>query len=183
MISKINQILEFTEKNNEKIYKKLEQTSLYCFALAKAINLNPKDKELAYYAGLLHDIGKTKISKNILNKPKDSMSVDEMKEFQKHTLYSECMLMFIDGFEELPLIIKSHQENWDGSGYPDKIKKQEIPVISRVLLIASDYYTMRYEEHMEHEEAVEKLISGSNIKYDGNMIEPFIDIIEQEELL
>jgi HD-GYP domain-containing protein (c-di-GMP phosphodiesterase class II) len=182
MISKINKILNLVEEKDPKLYEHLESTSMYAFALAKSINLNPKDKELSYFAGLLHDIGKLSVPSKILSKLEEELSEQEVLDLQSHITYGSCMAVFVEGLEELYDIIKHKNEHWDGSGYPDKIKQNTIPIISRVILIASSYHIMREEKKMTHEEAISELRKNSNVKYDPNMVEPFIEIIEEEDL-
>jgi polar amino acid transport system substrate-binding protein len=89
--------------------------------------------------GLLHDIGKCEIEPKILYKP-SSLSPSEFAEIMKHPIYSEeLMLLAIADSgvaKKFGNIVRHHHENWDGTGYPDKIKGNNIPVESRILSIA-----------------------------------------------
>ncbi|MNC20582.1 HD domain protein [compost metagenome] len=166
LIDKINTILSCTLEKNEELHNHLERTSLLSFALAKALNLNPREKEQAYFAGLLHDIGRIHVSGN---------------DDENQVIYGSTLLKFIDGLEDLSDIVKYHLESWNSD--TGSLKQEDIPLLSRVVLIASDYDDMRNVENLTHEEAVVKLMEGAGTKYDPHMVEPFIRVIEKEELV
>lgn len=168
LITKINQILDYALNKNKQIHDHMERTSLFSFALSKALNLNPKEMELAYFTGLVHDIGKIN---------------DEQKSQEHQAINGSSMLQFIDGFEDMSEIILHLNEKWNGEGYPSELKNEDIPLISRIVSIASSYDEMRNIEELSHEEAVEKLRSLAGTSFDPNMVEPFISIIEFEDLI
>lgn len=166
LITKINEILDFILSKDEKLYNHLERTSLFTFALSKALNLNPKEKELAYFAGLLHDVGK-------------AFSANDL---QEHYVVGSKILKFINGLENLSEIILNQHEKWNGEG-PKKLKLEDIPLISRIISIASSYDELHNIEGLSHEDAIFKIRSLSGVVFDPNMVEPFISIIESENLI
>jgi Response regulator containing a CheY-like receiver domain and an HD-GYP domain len=167
-ITKINNILEIVENRDLMLYEHLERTSLLSFALAKSLNLNPKEKEQAYFSGLLHDIGKV-------------FDIEELG--TNHFDIGSSILKLINDLEDVSEFIKNINEKWNGEGFPNKLKEEDIPLISRIVSIANFYDNLRFVEEMSHEDAISKLRSLSGINFDPNMIEPFITIIEQENLI
>jgi response regulator RpfG family c-di-GMP phosphodiesterase len=155
---------------------------MYCYAVAKALRLSAKDKEKAFYAGLLHDVSKAEGAFEILKSIEDDFTNEEKSDIQQQVLHSSKIVNSVDGLEYLYETIKHYHEHWDGTGFPDKLKGEAIPLISRVVFIACSYHIMRLEQHMTHDKAIAELRKQSGIKFDPKMIEPFIDIIEKEEL-
>jgi putative nucleotidyltransferase with HDIG domain len=180
-MKKINLILDEVSRKNQNLCDHMENTSLFAFALAKKLRLDNKQKELTFFGALLHDIGKIQLSSHLVNSL--DLSQQENQKNKEHVIYGSSMFMFMDGFENLSNIIKHHHEHWDGSGYPHQLQGEKIPLISRVILISSDYEVMRNKKNYTHYEAVMILRDGSGKKYDPNLIEPFIQIIVDEELV
>lgn len=164
-ITKINEILDTVLGKDEKLHAHLERTAMYTFALAKSLKLEPTDMEAAYFAGLLHSVGKTEVNS------------------EDHVFVSSSMVKFIEELQYLSEGIKHQNEKWDGTGYPMGLQQDTIPLISRILAVACDYDEMRYDKDMAHEDVVEVLRKGSGVKYDPSMINPFVDIVEKEDLI
>ena len=117
--------------------------SMYCISILKALKPNVTRNELVHagLGGLLHDLGKVKISTNILNKP-GKLSDDEYDEIKKHPDFGIDLLL--DGHCEIPKdinpniiarVIHEHHENWDGTGYPNKIAGEDIHFLARIYVV------------------------------------------------
>lgn len=106
------------------------------------MGLSHKELTILFISGLLHDIGKKKIPSFILNKP-SRLSREERQVIEKHSVYSEeIILSYVNSnFDEVEIskIARHHHENFDGSGYPDKLKDTDIPLFSRILCIVDVY--------------------------------------------
>jgi HD-GYP domain-containing protein (c-di-GMP phosphodiesterase class II) len=104
----------------------------------------PNYREMALM-GVMHDIGKSKIPSEILFKP-TKLSASEFIEMKKHAIYSEELLLLTMGKNHTSKYyakaIRHHHENWDGTGYPDGLKGDEIPIESRILAIADVFDAM-----------------------------------------
>ena len=157
MISKINAILRYVEEKDASLYKHLEDTGMYSYAVAKSLNLNTNIREQAYYVGLLHDIGKLESPFQILKEIEKECSCEEKDDIQKHVFYGSKFVKMVDGLEHLHNAIKYHHEHWDGTGYPEQLKGEAIPLLSRIVFVACSYHMMRIEQNMTHEEAVFQL--------------------------
>lgn len=120
-------------------------TGMHCQRLAalgvmmgEALGLPPNDLVSLYRGGFLHDIGKISIPDSILFKP-DSLSDEEWHVMKTHTLGGEQICRPMRTLTPVLPIIRSHHERWDGSGYPDGLEGEHIPLLARILQIADIY--------------------------------------------
>ena len=156
--------------------------SRYSEALARALNLPEKDVERIKLGALLHDIGKIGIPENVLRKP--SKLTDEEWEIMKQhpTIGAEKVLMPNESLHDLIPIVKYHHEHWDGSGYPEKLKGEEIPLAARIVSVADAYHALisdrPYRKGMSNEKACEILKVGAGIQWDKDLVREFVNISE-----
>ena len=156
--------------------------SRYSEALARALHLPEKDVERIKLGALLHDIGKIGIPENVLRKP--SRLTDEEWEIMKQhpTIGAEKVLMPNESLHDLIPIVKYHHEHWDGSGYPEKLKGEEIPLAARIVAVADAYHALisdrPYRKGMSNEKACEILRIGAGIQWDKDLVREFINISE-----
>ncbi|MCC5909586.1 MAG: HD domain-containing protein [Clostridiaceae bacterium] len=113
--------------------------------IADAIDLCNSEKPHLYEAALYHDIGKSKVPEFILYK-KGSLSTKERSIMMKHAIHSQELYLSVEslGDETIKIAkaIRHHHENWDGTGYPDKISRKDIPLHSRIIKIADMFEAM-----------------------------------------
>ncbi|MBS4759296.1 MAG: diguanylate cyclase [Clostridium sp.] len=156
--------------------------SRYAEALARALNLPEKDVERIKLGALLHDIGKIGIPESVLKKP--SKLTDEEWEIMKQhpTIGAEKVLLPNESLHDLIPIVKYHHEHWDGSGYPEKLKGEDIPLAARIVSVADAYHALisdrPYRKGMSNEKACEILKVGAGIQWDKNLVREFINISE-----
>ena len=156
--------------------------SRYSEALARALNLPEKDVERIKLGALLHDIGKIGIPEHVLKKP--SKLTDEEWEIMKQhpTIGAEKVLLPNESLHDLIPIVKYHHEHWDGSGYPEKLKGEDIPLAARIVSVADAYHALisdrPYRKGMSNEKACEILRVGAGIQWDKNLVREFINISE-----
>ena len=156
--------------------------SRYSEALARALNLPEKDVERIKLGALLHDIGKIGIPESVLKKP--SKLTDEEWEIMKQhpVIGAEKVLMPNESLHDLIPIVKYHHEHWDGSGYPEKLKGEDIPLAARIVSVADAYHALisdrPYRKGMSNEKACEILKVGAGIQWDKNLVSVFVNISE-----
>lgn len=162
------------------------RVTLYSLALAKKLNLPEDLLEEIETAGLLHDIGKIAIPEKILLKP-GKLTNEEYEVIKTHPELGE---KFVGGIDKLKLIsnwLKSHHERYDGTGYPEKLKGDEIPISSRIIAIADTYDAMTsdrsYRIALSHEHAIAEIRRCSGTQFDPDLAEVFISISEEIELI
>jgi putative nucleotidyltransferase with HDIG domain len=126
---------------------------------------------------LLHDIGKIGIPDQILLKP-SKLNEDEMSIMKQHPSIGKKLLESFSNFKEVSEIILSHQEHYDGTGYPDGIAGKKIPRISRIIAVADAYHAMtntrRYRKALSREEAIEELQRNRGSQFDPEVVDAFV---------
>lgn len=153
--------------------------------IALKYGLTEDAAEQIAYAGLLRDIGKIGFPDNSINKPLSSLSPESQREFAKHPLIGEGILMEIEPLTETAKIIRSHRERFDGKGYPDRLSVREIPVGSRILSIVCDYDALQVgtlsETRLTASKAKEFITSSKGSRYDPELVDMFFDIINIDD--
>lgn len=181
-IKQVQNILDALESKDSNILVHMERVAMYCLATTKRLNLSDEEKELAYFAGLLHDIGKIKTPLEILNK-EEALTSEELKLVKDHILYGSNLIRFIKGFEKVADLLDTHQEKFDGSGIPGLLKGEDIPLISRITHLADAYDVMRYKKGMKHQDAIVEMRNSADTQFDRELVEHFIRAIVKERLL
>jgi len=115
-----------------------QNVAFYSEAIAKEMGLEEDETKTLRMAALLHDIGKLSVPDWVLIKP-SPLSDKEFKLIKLHTVLGERILSRIEGFEEVAKVVRHHHEKIDGSGYPDGLKGEEIPLLSRIISVADIY--------------------------------------------
>lgn len=156
--------------------------SRYAEALARQINLPEKDVERIKLGALLHDIGKIGIPESVLRKP-SKLNDEEWEIMKQHpTIGAEKVLLPNESLHDLIPIVKYHHEHWDGSGYPEKLKGEDIPLAARIVAVADAYHALisdrPYRKGMSNEKACEILRIGAGIQWDKDLVREFINISE-----
>lgn len=161
------------------------RVSEYAKKLAQELNLPEQQIRIIYYSAILHDVGKILIPDEILTK-KEKLTKDEKQIMKNHSLLSYNILKDFSAVKNIASIVRSHHENFDGSGYPDNLSGEQIPFETRILTIADHFDAMTsdrgYNIVYTKEEAVEELKRFSGIKYDPILVPVFITLIEKGEL-
>lgn len=150
-------------------------------AIGRMYNMSPLELESLHYASLLHDVGKIGVADAILKKPADLDEV-EWTQMRKHPAIGEQILSPMPYLEGASLVVRHHHEHYDGSGYPDQIAGDAIPLGSRILAIVDSYCAMRdqrvYKEPVSHEVAVQELLDCSGTQFDPRIVKTFIRLME-----
>lgn len=159
-----------------------QRVSEYSMKIGKELCLTDKEMVILEAAALLHDFGKIGIDEEILMKP-SSLNDCEREEVERHVLRGFYML---DGFVELEEVIKgvkSHHEHYNGSGYPEGLSKDSIPLIGRIIAVADAYDAMTndrpYRKAKTKEEAIEELKRFAGKQFDPEIVEVFVKILQQ----
>jgi GAF domain-containing protein/HAMP domain-containing protein len=153
--------------------------SLAAMAVAVGGRLGLSDGELRMlqYAAVLHDIGKIGIPGNILNKPA-ALTRDEFETMAQHTIIGERIISRIDYLVPIARIIRSAHERWDGTGYPDGLAGDEIPLASRILLVCDALDAMTtdrpYRAALPIDEALRELAGHAGSQFDPRVVDVFL---------
>ena len=163
-------------------YTKGHSTSVsrYSEALARAINLPEDEVERITLGALLHDVGKIGIPENILKKP-DRLSDDEWQIMKQHPVIgADKVLMPNEALRDLIPIVKYHHEHVDGTGYPEHLKGDEIPLAAKIVAVADAFHALisdrPYRKGLSLDVACNILQEGAGKQWDTNLVRKFIQI-------
>ena len=150
----------------------------YAVHLANALGLDEAKKESLRVASLLHNIGTVSIPDRVLNKP-GPFSLEERKIIQAHPMLAGMILEKTSHMEEILPAILYHHERFDGKGYPNGMKGEEIPYLARVLSVVEAYHAMLsvrpYRPRLNTEEAQVELRRNAGSQFDPAMVEAFLN--------
>ncbi|GHT00758.1 response regulator [Synergistales bacterium] len=149
------------------------------------------DIDLLLQSSQLHDVGKISIKDNILLKP-GRLTDDEFGEMKNHVTLGVNIIERIEDDDEESAFLTSakifagtHHEKWDGSGYPNGLKEEEIPLLGRLMAIADVYDALvserPYKRPLTHKEAVDILVKGKGTHFDPSLIDLFVEVSDQFE--
>jgi HD-GYP domain-containing protein (c-di-GMP phosphodiesterase class II) len=159
-----------------------ERVSLYSRLIAEGIGLPEGEIQRLVWAGLMHDIGKIGIRYEKLNKP-GKLTPEEVAMFRTHPAKGKRILEPIPFMAELIPGAFCHHENWDGSGYPQGLLGENIPVIGRIVAIADTYDAMTsdrsYRKALRHDLAIAEIERCSASQFDESLVEVFLRRIEE----
>ena len=163
-------------------YTKGHSTSVsrYSEALARAVHLPEAEVERIKIGAMLHDIGKIGIPENVLKKP-GKLNDEEWQIMKQHpTIGAEKVLAPNEALREFIPIVKHHHERLDGSGYPDNLKGEDIPLEARIVSVADAYHALvsdrPYRKGMPIEKACAILQEGAGVQWDSDLVRAFIAI-------
>jgi putative two-component system response regulator len=159
-----------------------ERVALYAERLAKEIGLTEEDQKSLRRAGFLHDIGKIGISSSILNKP-GQLSDAEISEINKHSSISELIIKPLKSANTILPAIKHHHERWNGTGVPDALTGENIPLFARILMIADIFDALTtdrpYRNRLSFKEAINELEQEAGTTCDPRLVEVFAKMIRK----
>jgi putative nucleotidyltransferase with HDIG domain len=155
----------------------------YSIKVAEALKLDEEYKKILKYGAFLHDIGKIDMDREILTKP-GKLTEFEMNIIKKHPVYGAAMVQPIKSLYGCIELILYHHENIDGSGYPEGIKGDEIPLGAKILRIVDSFDAMitdrPYKRGISVEDAKKELQKYAGVYYDKEIVEVFIELVEKE---
>lgn len=141
-----------------------ERLTTYSLGLGQALGLSKQDQLALYRGGYLHDIGKISIPDSILFK-RGLLTDDEWQTMRLHTIRGEEICKPMKTLSPVLPIIRSHHERWDGTGYPDSLRGEDIPLLARILQVADIYDALTtarpYKPAFSHQHAIEIMLEES----------------------
>ncbi len=152
--------------------------------IGKTIGLAEKELADLYAASLLHDVGKVGVPDAVLTKP-DVLTEEEWEIIKKHSAEGARIAGYIKGLGAVVPLILHHHEWYDGTGYPDGLKGEEIPLGARIICVADAYDTMTtarpYREVVSQQEALEELRRCSGTQFDPELVEAFCRAMTEDK--
>jgi putative two-component system response regulator len=152
-------------------------------ALARSTGLDPERVDEIRYAAMLHDVGKLHVPDRILMKP-GSLDPEEWEIVRRHTIWGEQILGSAAAFEVAGQVARWHHENWDGSGYPDRLSREEVPLAARIVHLADVFDALRsdrpYKPAWPTGRVLEEIARNAGRMFDPDLVRELIRLIELE---
>jgi HD-GYP domain-containing protein (c-di-GMP phosphodiesterase class II) len=153
-------------------------------AVADELGLDGRERREAEFTALLHDVGKVKIPKEIINKP-GKLTPEEREIINMHTIEGELMLEKIGGLlGDVGRLVRSCHEHWDGAGYPDRIAGERIPLVARIVCACDAFSAMTtnrsYREAMSQAEAIEEMQRCAGTQFDPRVVDALVRVADVE---
>ncbi len=157
----------------------VERVTAYAEAMAQALQWAQEEINILRFGAILHDIGKIQIPGDILRKPAP-LTAEERKEIQTHPVVGAQMLSGVPFLRKAAPIVRHHHERWDGKGYPDGLKEEEIPIGARIVTIVDTFdaitTTRPYRAARSPEVAKTELKENAGTMLDPYLVEAFLQL-------
>ena len=153
--------------------------------IGKIFNLASKDRHSLRVAALLHDLGEASMERDYI-KRSGSLTDEERLDLARHPIIGESEVASVGADRAAQLIIRWHHEWWNGGGYPDALRRQEIPLAARILRVADSYAALTdarpYRPALSQAEARQQIIERAAIEFDPAVVSVFLSLPHLEEL-
>src|SRR5947208_15808107 len=154
--------------------------AVYARDIAARMGLSVAEQQLAHVCGLVHDIGKVGLPPGLLEKP-GRLTLDERRQMDENPVIGETSLANVDDYAEIASIVRHHHERVDGNGYPDRLRGDEIPLLSQILAVADAYDAMTsdrpYRDAMPTQVARLRLAQAVEAQFDTTVVAAFEAIL------
>ena len=178
----INVLLKTLEVRDPYTKRHSENVSQLSEIIAKEMGLDAEKIQDIKIAGYFHDIGKIGIPDHILNSTK-MLTKEERQYIEKHSTISADILETVKSLKHLAPIVKYHHENYDGTGYPDGLKGEEIPMESRIIRIADFFDALStdrvYRPAYSYEDSISMMKKNVGSFFDTDIFQIFLNVIEE----
>jgi diguanylate cyclase (GGDEF)-like protein/putative nucleotidyltransferase with HDIG domain len=155
----------------------VRRVQVYAAGMGEVLGLSQSEIAALKAGALLHDIGKLAVPAHIVNKP-GRLTPAEFEKMKVHTTVGAQILSRVDFPYPVTPIVRHHHEQWDGMGYPDGLKGEQIPITARLISVVDCFDSVRedrpFRPGMTRDEALAFLLRGSGNHFDPNMVELFI---------
>ena len=184
IITSIKTLISVINAKDKYTYGHVERVVIYSRLLADKLELNEKNKKELIYGAYMHDIGKINIPKEILNKNMP-LTPDEWEIMKQHSVNGVEIIKSVESLKEIAPLILHHHERYDGKGYPDNLKGNNIPYLVRMLTVVDCFDAMTscrpYNKRKTYKEAIEELKRCSGTQFDKDIVDSFIEVIMENE--
>ncbi len=153
-------------------------------AVCRKLGLSDKQRSDAEYGAVFHDIGKIAVPDSILHNT-DDLTEEEWRVIRQHTVIGEQIIQPVGFLRDVSRIVRHSHEHWDGSGYPDALVGEAIPIESRIVFACDAFDAMTtarsYQDAMSHEQARARLRELSGVHFDPQVVDALLDVLDDEQ--
>jgi len=143
------------------------RVAAYCDKIAEAMELPSRDRLMLFIAAAFHDVGYLSTPEYILRKP-SVLAEDEMEEVRVHPVRGAEVFSAQPSLSEIARAVRHHHERYDGSGYPEGLRGDEIPLFSRIILVAESYVSLHVRPDVE--DPLSELRTESGTMFDPRVL-------------
>ncbi len=180
----IKTLVAVIEQKDDFIRGHADRVSSECVHFARTLKLPKQIVDKIYLAGLLHDIGMVCLPLEIVQKP-EPLTDEEKKLIQGHPVIAENVLSHMSILQGVLGIIRYHHEAFDGSGYPEGLKGDEIPLESRIIAVVDSYCAMTsprpQRPALSRDDALAEIQKGAGTQYDDRVVKLFFELMQGVE--
>ncbi|MBV1877316.1 MAG: response regulator [Pseudomonadales bacterium] len=152
--------------------------------IARQMSLETSAVANIYYAGLLHDIGKMNFSASMMKTPVCDLLAEEKKIYSQHSTFGEMLLVPLDQYHAISHYIRHHHERYNGTGFPDSLKAEGIPLGAAIIAVAEDFDEacsgFLFKELLSQNEAKQMIFDGRGKKYQPDVVDAFMLALEKQ---
>ncbi len=157
-----------------------ERVAKYAVSIAKKMGLSTEDVDRIFWGSIVHDIGKLSIPEYILLKP-TRLSEAEFEVIKRHPVAGENMIKGYPWLDDIRPIVRNHHERWDGKGYPDGLKGNEIPLEVRIVSVADSFDAMTsdraYRKGMPLPKALKEIERQAGSQFDPEVVKEALEVL------
>lgn len=184
LISSIRTLISVINAKDRYTYAHTDRVVIYCELMGNQLGLSDNDKKLLRYSAYLHDIGKIQISKDILNK-REKLTDEEWNIMKTHPECGVDIIRTVPALNDVCPLILHHHERFDGTGYPNSLKGEEIPFLVRILSVCDSFDAMTsnrpYSKRKNYSEAIQELEENSSTQFDPEVVKEFIKMLHENK--
>jgi diguanylate cyclase (GGDEF)-like protein len=182
IITSIKTLIAVINAKDKYTYRHVERVVAFTKLIADKLDLCEEDKKALIYGAYIHDIGKINIAQEILIKS-TPLTKSEWDELKNHPQGGVDIIKNVDSLKNVVPILLQHHERYDGTGYPNNLKNDEINYLARILIVADSFDAMTsnrpYHQKMSFNEGINELIRFSGTQFDPNIVLEFIEVIKE----
>ncbi len=182
----VHALAETIEKRDPYTAGHTKRVMSYSLAIGRTMGLSKDEITNLKLAAILHDIGKIGIRDNVLLKD-EKLNSDEFNTIMMHTMYGAEILNHVKQLKNVVPGVKGHHEKYDGSGYPDRLKGEEIPVTARIIAVADTFDAMTtdrpYRKGLSFDAAFDELKKHAQEQFDPKVVEAFFRAYREMEIV
>jgi HD-GYP domain-containing protein (c-di-GMP phosphodiesterase class II) len=153
--------------------------------IAKLLHIGSEDRKSLRVAALLHDMGETAMERDYISRP-DALSEEERIDLSRHPVIGEQEASRAGASRAAQLLVRWHHEWWNGCGYPDALRGEEIPLAARILRLADTYAALTdkrpFRPALRAAEARQQIIEWAGIEFDPRIVKLFLSLDDLREL-
>lgn len=182
-VSTLRSLISIIEAKDPYTKGHTERVAAYSIAIANRMAFDDEELRTVMFGSLLHDIGKMGILDEIINKP-GPLTADEWELMRAHPVVGAQIVEKMEFLNDTIDIVRHHHESWNGKGYPDGLRGEDIPLKARIVTVADSFDAMTtdrpYRKALSLDEAVHRLEEASGVQFDAELVKVFVKYVREK---